>query len=355
MHLLQARLAGVGPFEKALLPFVDDDGRARRVTIIHGSGGVGKTTILAAIGATRPGHAIVLSSSALGGASFEPRDAPPQAVLEWWLGQDDPERPHPLRVGTPNTRLSPSDDEEIFRRREQAVFDKRAALGGFAFMMLPQNRWFSRQPIGISAPARTIARYDVRGSSSVDEATRADLTRETKQAIAYAEIGAALSRGGSDAGRRLDLLGNAMKKAVGALVSLAGFEYRGLDAASFEPMFGDAEGRTRPFDALPTRARHLAAFAALTVRLLWAAYPGKDPLESEAVVAIDDVDLHQDPTTQSLLARALSTALPEVQWIVTTSSNLVAGSVSPSEVIALRRLPELDRIELFVGDQALTH
>ena len=146
-----------------------------------------------------------------------------------------------------------------------------------------------------------------------------------------------------------------MKRAVGELVALAGFDYRGLDAASFEPIFGDAEGRTRPFDALPTRARHLVAFAALSVRLLWASYPGRDPLTSEAVVAIDEVDLHQDPTTQARLARALVAALPEVQWIVTTSSNLVAASVAAHEVLALRRLPELDRVELYVGEQALTH
>jgi len=355
MHLLRARFAGVGPFESVLLPFADAEGRPRRMTVIHGSGGVGKTMILAAIAATRPGHAVALTPTTLGTVALEgsAREAPSEAVLDWWLGQDDLERPHPLRVGTPQARLAPGEDEERFRRREQALFDKRAALGGFAFLAIPQNRWFSRQPIGISAPARTVARYDVRGAASIDEATRADLTRETKQSLAYAEIGAALTRSGP--GRGMDLFGNAMRHAVGELLALAGFAYRGLDVTSFEPVFVDVAGRARPFDALPTRARHLVSFAALTVRLLWAAYPGRDPLRTEAVVAIDEVDLHQDAATQSGLSRALTSALPDVQWILTTTSKLVAASVAPGEVLALRRLPEMDGVELFVGEQALTH
>jgi hypothetical protein len=358
MQLASARLVSVGPFEDLLLPFADEDGRPRRVVVIHGGGGVGKTTLLAALAATRPGNAVVLSAGVLGGAPPDPtlsRPVPPHAICEYWLGQDDSERPHTLRVATPGARMAPSDEEEAFRRREQALFEKRATTGGFAFLLLPAHRFFSRQPLALSAPARTVARYEVRGPSTMDEANRADLTRETKQALAYAAIGAALARGGGDRGRRLDLLGGAMHSAVDHLVSLAGYAYRGLDAASFEPVFLDADGRERFFDALPTRARHLTAFAALATRLLWAAYPGHDPRTSEGIIAIDEVDVHQDPAAQAGLATALTQALPGAQWVLTTSSTLVAASVEAREVIALRRVADEDRVELFVGDEARTH
>lgn len=358
MQLVSARLTAVGPFDDLELPLADEEGRPRRVAVIQGSGGVGKTTLLAALAATRPGHAVALSAGALGGVPPDPslvRPVPPQMVCEYWLGQDDAERPHPLRVGTPGARLGQSDEEEAFRRREQALFEKRAAGGGFAFLLLPAHRFFTRQPLALSAPARTVARYDVRGATTMDEAQRADLTRETKQALAYAAIGSALSRGGGDRGRRLDLLGGAMHSAVDHLVSLAGFAYRGLDAATFEPVFIDSDDRERFFDALPTRARHLVAFAALSTRLLWAAYPGQDPRTSEGIVAIDEVDLHQDPPTQSGLVAALGRALPGVQWLLTTSSNLVTASVDARDVIALRRSLEADRIELYLGDEARTH
>jgi hypothetical protein len=259
-----------------------------------------------------------------------------------------------LVLATPNTRVYPSEEEEVLRRREQVVFDRAAAEGGFAFLAIASTRWFSRQPIAFSAPARTIARYDVKAAAGLDDASRSDLSRDTKQALAYAAIVRALSAGEKKR-RRFERLGDAIRDVVGSLTALTGFEYLGLDAFSFEPTFGDPAGRTLPFDALPTRVRHLVAFGALSVRTLWAAYPERDPRDAEGVVAIDEVDLHQDATVQAELPNALRSVLPEVQWILTTTSPFVAAACDPSEVLALRRLPEQRDVALFAGEQALTH
>jgi hypothetical protein len=212
-----------------------------------------------------------------------------------------------------------------------------------------------------------MARHDVRTTAGLDDASRSDLARETKQTLAYAEIAAALSvrreRGSNPpstsppllaAQRGLEVLARAMRSAVDALVAPAGFSYAGLDESSFEPVF-EALGRRVSFDGLPTRVRHLVAFAALPVRALWSAYPGRDPRLSEGVVLIDEVDLQQDPGVQASLVGALRTALPRVQWILTTTSPAVAGSCDTLEVLALRRSSEVDRIELFVGSEARTH
>lgn len=83
--------------------------------------------------------------------------------------------------------------------------------------------------------------------------------------------------------------------------------------------------------------------------------PGKTPRTAEGVIAIDEVDLHQDPATQAGLTAALGRALPGAQWILTASSNLVAASVEARDVIALRRSIDDDRVELYVGDEARTH
>ena len=352
MKLVRAVLVGVGPFEELILPFADENGEPRAVTVIHGGGGTGKSTVLAAIGSTRPGHCVVQPARA------EPREhAPtPFCTCDWALGVDEPARPHPLAVVSPNARLSPSDEVEGLRRREQALFDRVAGEGGFAFLSIGSTRWFSRQPIAFSAPARTIARYDVRASLTLDDATRSDLARETKQALAYAAISSALSAPSDGAERRFDLLGTAMQSAVEHLVRLSGFSYRGVDPHSFEPMFV-TRGQRRPvaFDALPTRARHLVAFAALGVRTLWAAYPDQDPRDAEGVIAIDEVDLHQDPQVQQKLLSALTEALPGAQWILTTTSPVVAGAADERAVLALRHLPEGDGVRLFAGDQARTH
>ena len=57
MYLLRAELHGVGPFEHLDLSFVDEQEQPRRVIVIQGGGGTGKTSLLAAIGSSRPGHA----------------------------------------------------------------------------------------------------------------------------------------------------------------------------------------------------------------------------------------------------------------------------------------------------------
>jgi hypothetical protein len=281
------------------------------------------------------------------------------------LGDDDPDRPHALTVITPNVPRHGDDEAAVLRRREQGLFDRRAKQGGFVFLALSSARWFSRQPVALHAPLRTVAKYDVRTSANLEDAGRSDLTRDTKQALAYAAIAASLAPSDQrertrQRGRRIRsidtrLLGVAMQEIVDAMVTLVGFSYIGVDPASLEPTFVSPGGRAMTFDRLPTRARHLVAFGALPIRTLWAAYPGRDPRMGEAVVAIDEVDLHQDPGVQERLVATLRTCLPRVQWILTTTSPLVAASCDARNVLALRRLPEDEHIELFVDEQARTH
>jgi len=193
----------------------------------------------------------------------------------------------------------------------------------------------------------------VRASASLDDAARADLARETKQALAYAAISAALSR--DRGGASFVRLGEAMARTVDSLVSLAGFSYSGIDPVSFEPVFRADDGKPTLFDVLPTRARHLVAFGALPVRALWAAYPMRDPLEAEGVVTIDEIELQQDGTILSTVLGTLRALLPRVQWIVTTTSPAVAASVDNREVLALRRLPRATEVQLFTGAEARVH
>lgn len=354
MYLLRTELHGVGPFEHLELSFCDEREQPRRLIVIHGGGGVGKTSVLGAIATSRPGHATVQA----------PRPDPirlaegnPAAwvVADWLLSQDDPERPHPLRIASPNVKLPGAEEQELTRRREQAFFDRVASDGGFAFLSIAATRWFSRQPISISAPSRGVARYDVKQAAGLDDATRSDLSRETKQALAYAEIGAALvEKRPTTSEVRLDALGAAMLSVVDRLVGLSGFNYQGLDAVSWEPMFRSPDGTQLPFDALPTRARHLVAFGALTVRMLWSAYPDRDPRIAEGVVLIDEADLHQDASVALKLPGALRAALPSVQWILTTHSPVLASGAGAGEVLALRTGAE-GRVELHAGPSATTH
>jgi hypothetical protein len=359
VYLLHATLRGVAPFGEIELPFRTADGQPRLLTIVHGGAGVGKTALLTMIAAARPGHEVVVMSVAPSG------DVPPHAMCEWYLGHDDPERPHPLFTVTPNAPIEVGDEEATLRRREQGLFDRRAKRGGFVVVAFPATRWFSRQPVSLHAPLRSIGRYDVRTTTPLDDTARFDLTRETKQALAYAGIGAALvpasqreraeRRGRSDRWLDMRRLGTAMHDTVDAFARLGGYAYVGLDPPSFEPVFATGSGRYIGFDGLPTHVRHLVAFAAITTRTLWAAYPGQDPREMEGVALIDEIDLHQDPAVHSRIVETLRSTLPRVQWILATSSAALAASANHDDVLALRRLPEDERVELFLGPAARTH
>lgn len=361
MYLTRAELIGVSPFGSIDVPFCDVDGEPRMATVVHGGGGTGKTTLLRVLASTRPGHTIALLGRAMPGATVSA-----QAMCHWQLGDDEPERPHPLVVCTPNMRSHGDDDAALLRRREQALFDKRAKdQGGFVFSVVPAGRWFSPQAVSLHAPLRTVAHYDVKATSSFDDASRCESTRDTKLALAYAEVSAAMApktqrdrnRLRETSARPWDtrLLGNAMRDVVGGVLDLVGYGYEGVDPVSLEPSFTTPAGGVCIFDRLPNHVRHLLAIASMPVRTLWAAYPGQDPRTASGVVAIDEVALHQPPDVAGEIVGTLRETLPRVQWIFTTSSPDVASSVDASAVLALRRLPEQESVELFAGRAAQLH
>jgi hypothetical protein len=335
MQLSQVRLVGVGPFEDLTVPLSDDAGALRRLTVVLGAGGVGKTSLLAAIASTRPGSAVpVRPRPAAVGPSF--------VVADWVLGDDDPARPHPLRVASPNAVLEEREDEAVLRRREQALFDRRATEGGHVLVGFSAVRALPRTPLSLAAGERAaVGRYDPRAPVTFDDATRADVARETKQALSVASIRSSL--GGSA------VLHLALCDVVTELGSLVGCTYEGADPVTFEPMFDTGGAAPTAFDELPASARSTLAFGVLTTRALHAAYPSRPPRESEGVVLIDEVELHQEPEAARAIVPTLTRLFPRVQWIVSTQQPAVALACDSEDVFALRRMPSSHRVELFAG------
>jgi hypothetical protein len=371
MKLLSVQLHNVGPFDDAVLRFTTDGALAlessiaasatveadgdgtglpltpRPVTVLFGGDGTGKTSLLSTLALTRPGHCL----PPLPGAPSGRMGALPFAAAEWLLGEDDPERPHPLVVASPSAVLGGESAEHTsIRRREQALFDRRAQQeGGHVFVSFSGARWFSRTPNMLSVPERSILRYDVRQPGvTFDDPTRADLTRETKQVLSYAAVGSALGAGRAEF-LHLAQFEAALREAVDVVLEPFDLVHAGVSPTSLEPQARSAHGGLVPFDAMPRAARHLVAFVALPLRALFAAYPGSDaPREREGVVTIDDAESQQDPSLLRSFVPLLRRALPNVQWILTTSSTQLALACEASDVIALRRTSGA-RVELGDG------
>jgi hypothetical protein len=310
------------------------------VTLLFGGDGTGKTSLLSALAQTRPGNALPPLPPQERGVPRDLHDGAPYIATEWLLGDDDPERPHPLVVASPSAVLPGETPESAsLRRREQSLFDRRAQQeGGHVFVSFSGARWFSRVPNMLTVPERSILRYDVRQpGASFDDPTRADLTRDTKQVLAYASVGSALA-GGSAEFDHLVRFDRALREVLDVALEPFDLVYAGVSPITLEPQARSVRGGVVAFDALPRAARHLVAFVALPLRALFAAYPGSETArEREGVVAIDDVDSQQDPAILRILVPLLRRALPNVQWILTTSSTQLALACDAGDVVALRR------------------
>ncbi len=343
MRLASLKLYGLGVLDGTSVALGDDEVSARALTVLFGADGVGKTTILAAIASTRPGYAFPLALRAR--AREREESSPAYAVTEWLLGDDDPERPHPLVVCSPNTPIAEGDGVALLRRREQALFDRKAQQRGHVLVTVSGARWFSRTPVLLTTPERTVARYDVRASASFDDAGRADMARETKQVLTYAGIARALEPEG-----RLPALDRAVREVCEILLEPYGVRYSGPSATTLEPVF-EREGRPASFEDLPRGARHLLAIGAGALRALYGAFDTGDVRFREGVVLVDDLESQQDAGIQRLLPALLRQALPRVQWVVATSSPAITLGCTGGEVVALRRAA--GRVEL--QERAIIH
>ena len=105
---------------------------------------------------------------------------------------------------------------------------------------------------------------------------------------------------------------------------------------SVEPQDGWREELS--IDQLSGGYRIMIALAADLARRMTQGNPHlADPLQSEAVVLIDEIDLHLHPSWQQRVLADLTRTFPNTQWIVSTHSPQVLTTVGPEHVVELRR------------------
>lgn len=248
----------------------------------------------------------------------------------------------------------------MLRRREQSLFDRRASEGGFALVAFSGARWLSRTSVLLGGAERLPGRSEIRAAPSFDDPTRADLARETKQALAFPIVSAAVAHASrlrrESLAEQAQALEASMRQVVAPLARLGGHAFVGVDSMTFEPVFERLpSGTIVPFDELPAQTRHLVAIGALSARAIQSAFPRRDPRACEGVVLVDDADLHLDSAARRAVVPVLREALPEVQWLLSASSPEVALPCDPGDVLALRRMPDSSEIRLYEGEEAVVH
>ncbi len=375
MYLTSVRLRNVGPFDDVTLPLVDIDGSPRMTTVVLGESGSGKSTLLGAIAVTRPGLCAPPPRMRVDAA---PGDA--FCVARYRLGMDDPARPHELVVATTTGDLREHPTDATARKREQAHFDRLAQDRGFCLIPLSTARWAGRAPAGGATPERPISAMDHRSHATLDDAARADLAREVKQALVNAVTVAALqafqlrpparlvSPGGPGTSSLLpppmtplspERAGPPMhdlfRGVFSALLPDGEASYEGVDPNTFEPLFRDQAGRIVPFDDLAFGTKNRVLLGGVILRRLALAYPGRNPLECEGVALVDEVEAHLPLRRQREIVDILRRAFPRLQLIVTTQSPLVLEGRAHDEVVVISRDIETGGMALTAGPAAVLH
>ena len=101
---------------------------------------------------------------------------------------------------------------------------------------------------------------------------------------------------------------------------------------------GSGKPETLALDQLSGGYRIMLALAADLARRMAQGNPHQDnPLTSEAIVLIDEVELHLHPSWQQRVLADLLRTFPNAQFIVSTHSPQVLTTVRPEHIISLQR------------------
>ena len=134
--------------------------------------------------------------------------------------------------------------------------------------------------------------------------------------------------------KELDAVRRAIERTVSGVSKLRTKQRRLLLTVELE----DGGQQELEFDQLSGGYRIALALVADLARRMAQGNPHlDDPLESEAVVLIDEVDLHLHPQWQQRILVDLRRTFPNAQFIVSTHSPQVLTTVEPQRIVHLRR------------------
>jgi len=153
----------------------------------------------------------------------------------------------------------------------------------------------------------------------------------------YEELKEQKKRGDFDY-RRKDL--SAVRKVISSMLDGVSDPHIDLDPPRLVLRVKLEEGgsETLEIDQLSGGQRAVLALAGdLASRMAQANPHLEDPLDSEAIVLIDEVELHLHPSWQQRILNDLRRTFPNTQFIVSTHSPQVLTTVEPKHVVELAR------------------
>ena len=127
---------------------------------------------------------------------------------------------------------------------------------------------------------------------------------------------------------------------INRLVGKGGWEFTGKQDKEGEYLYG-RKGAEVPFPAVVDGYRaFLGWIGDLLFHVCETCPSGKKLVENRGIVMVDEIDLHLHPTWQMTVLQTLAKALPNIQFIVTSHSPLIVGSLEWMNIILMRPGPK---------------
>ncbi|PYD74847.1 AAA family ATPase [Novacetimonas pomaceti] len=357
VYLKRLSLTNVRSFgDEQTLDLTTTDGRAARWTLILGDNGVGKTTLLQCLASMCPVLAASPPPKPAGNKQEAPDtiNAPPPTFVEpALLRREDAELAALARTGTEVATLSVllSSGQAFNERTETAseiAFKATIKVADGELVDVTQTKvriGKAIEPLVVAYGAARHMRY--RGSEpfSLHPDTTASLFDPSLELVDAKEILEQLDYGASKGQAGAKILLKHIKEALVRLLP----DVKKVSAITlYGPASPGAKGGKvgvqikTPYGEVPLNELSLGyqTMTAWAIDLAWRLYhqfpEAADPLQMPAIVIIDELDLHLHPRWQRELRESISAAFPNVQFIATAHSPLLAQSYLDTNLAVIR-------------------
>ncbi len=314
----------------------------KSITVLAGKNGGGKSTVLESIAIMLSWLPVKLCNYALRGRKISERDISYGADFSRLTMTLEGETPMKLTLfkerGATGTRLNSANSD--MRAAEKFGCDMRVMLEGDGQVYLPVLAYYgaSRDVSGYCSP-QPISSNDRTEVYKRAFQAGTDFNKLTRWFVEMAERRAAEM---SEAAKLPLKKGNAKRLEIDAFYKPLSFVSRAL--AGFSPEFSAFEvrngemwlrSRNIPASNLSDGEKTVIALIAdIAMRTIVANPNASNPLRSDAIILIDELDLHLHPEWQSEIAEKLPEIFPSAQFVI--------SSHSPSVMSVAKNLYKID-------------
>lgn len=344
IYFLRLEIENVRCFaEKQVLDLVGSNNLPARWNLIVGDNGVGKTTLLQCLAWMRPVP------------YFDPRTAKQTGIQPSLHDQDTPDLERLLRDGASPTALR-AEMVELPTMASLSPSTERIKTG---ITLDAENNQIVDVQRTENEPEKTVEPFVITYSANrhmghqnagklsqpePDDLLRTDSTELVDAADVLSRLEYSALKGNAKSMARLDSMKRALVEILPFINAASDIEIRDPEESGGRLKFRTPYGNA-PLDGLSLGHRTVTAWIVDLAWRLVKRYPeSSKPLGEPAVVLIDEIDLHVHPRWQRTIMKQLSDHFTNVQFVATTHSPLMVGSMSGVNVAVLRQTEAGDHV-----------